>query len=144
MQRLHAFGLHQRLPANQAILLNDILKRFAELIFNLPVSVDVLIQFLAQIVDFLLLALDLHLEHQHFFGEVLLQGLQLVVLEFDGLAGEEHLLGSGQVGRVEVGGLRTMAALVLAFALALVLGPQLVVLKGQLADLGLQSLQRNL
>lgn len=95
VQRLNAFGLHERLPANQSILLNDILKRLSELILNLPISIDVLIEFLAQVVDFLLLALDLHLQHQHLFGEVLLQGLQLIVLEFYGLAGEEHLFGSG-------------------------------------------------
>lgn len=130
MQGLYAFRLKQRLSANQTVFFDDLLKWFSELIFNLPISIDILIQLLAKIVDLLLFSLDLHLQHQHFFGEVLLKGLQLVVLELYGLAGEEHfflVVWSVQLRRVKVGCFWPLDAFVLALALA-VLGPQLGVL----------------
>ena len=124
------------------IVFNNFLQRLAELVLDLAIAIGIELQLSSEVVDLLLFSFYLHFQDQHLFGEVLLQGFQLIVLKLYGLTGKEHffLVGGGHLKR---GLLCFGQASSFAFA-ATVLRPQFTGLYRQPVDFCLCLLKRQL
>lgn len=131
-----------------SVLFDDLLQSFAEFLLDFPISTNVLIQLLPQIRDFLLLALDIHLQSEYLFriamtiksrdrhsGVVDVLGLRFDVLL---LVRSDHIV-LETLHLVQLPAVTPPPALTFA-----VLLPQPAILHHVLIDLGLQLLYDHL